>query len=184
MNKIVALSLIFSLFLFNYCHKADSEKEKLIKLIHKKEIVFKSGTKKDTVLYTEGRDLINSYNEFITKYPKDTNTPYFLYKAGSLYVKYLVDYKEAIKYFDELYEKFPDYRLTPEALFITGFIYSDYMKSTDKAKEYYKTIIKKYPNNRLAKDCEILLKNLGKSDEELLNEALKRRQENSQNKEK
>ncbi len=145
--------------------------------IQKKEKIFNEGLKNDTVLYAAGRELADAYTLFINSHPTDTMTPKFIYTLGVMNVKYLADYQLAIQYFTMLYEKFPKYDRTPEGLFVSANLYNDFLKKTDKAREYFDVIIKEYPGNKLAEDSRILLRNLGKTNEDLWNDIQKQKAE-------
>jgi len=176
MKKYFWIPLIL-LIIFSSCTKNEMKKN-----IKKKEETFNAGLKKDTVLYALGRDLIVQYDSFIKRYPKDSRCPEMVFNAGAMYLKYLSDNWEAIKYFDLLYEKYPDYERTPEALFTIANLYNDFLKKQDKAKAYFELIIKTYPKHRLASDSKVLLRNIGKSDEELWNDIQKQQKEQSEKK--
>jgi tetratricopeptide (TPR) repeat protein len=162
---LIGLSLIFS------CtnKKLQEEKKQDLKKIAESETVYLELLKKGEVDYTKGRDLVDLYNNFVKKYPKDTIVPSLVYKSGALFIKYLGDPDETIKYFEKLKEKYPKYDLTPLAIYTLGFIYNDKKKDYEKAKETYEWLIEKYPNHNLIPEAKILLDNVGKSDDELWN---------------
>lgn len=175
------LLLIFSILLiFNSCKnkaKNTEQRNKLFEQIKKAKETFDNGLKKGTILYANGRELSTLYDNFITKFPKDTLTPKILYQQGKLYFMYLGNFRLAITYFDMLYEKFPKNKYAPEALFAIATIYGDFLKNNDKAKEYFELVINKYPGSKYAEDSKVLLRNLGKSNEDLLKDILKQKNE-------
>ena len=72
--------------------------------------------------------------------------------------------------YDWIYQYFPDYKKAPLALFLKGFAMDSEFKQPAEAKKIYDQFLLEFPNDSLAKDVTFLLKNLGKSDEEILKE--------------
>ncbi len=75
-----------------------------------------------------------------------------------------------------LYDKYPDHpKYGPLAIFNLGVLYENKFKDTATARKYYTEFIQKYPNHYLADDADFLLKNIGKSEEEILKEILEKK---------
>jgi outer membrane protein assembly factor BamD (BamD/ComL family) len=72
--------------------------------------------------------------------------------------------------YDDFATRFPDDPKAPEALFFLGFVYDNQINDDTKAGTYYNDFLKKYPKHVLAKDVEASIRNLGKTDEELIRE--------------
>jgi len=113
--------------------------------------------------------LIDLYTEYADKFPDDTASPNYLYKASDLSMN-LRQPVETIALFNRILDKYPDFDKAPTVLFLKAFVYEDQMNDLDRAKQYYELFLKKYPDNEFADDAKVSLKNLGKSPEELIKE--------------
>jgi len=111
--------------------------------------------------------IINFYTEYAQRYPDDSLSPVYLFKASDVSMN-LYRPAETIKILDTILIKYPDYEKTPTALFLKAFIYEDQVKNYDRARKYYQMFIDKYPDNEFADDAQMSLDNLGKSPEELI----------------
>ena len=58
--------------------------------------------------------------------------------------------------------------MAPIALNLKAFTYDETLKEKIKAAQTYSELIQKYPNTKYAKDAEILLQLMNKSDEEII----------------
>jgi len=111
--------------------------------------------------------IINFYTEYAERYPDDSLSPVYLFKASDVSMN-LYRPSETIKILDTILIRYPDYEKTPTALFLKAFIYEDQVKNYDRARKYYQMFIDKYPDNEFADDAQMSLDNLGKSPEELI----------------
>jgi len=105
------------------------------------------------------------------------------YHLGELYrmpeiAKSSKDKLKAIENYKKVYEKFPKNDLASQALFQIGFIYGNELDDIPNATEYYNKVIKEYPKTEAAKLAQDDLQLLGKSPEELLNERMKKNENN------
>jgi tetratricopeptide (TPR) repeat protein len=167
MKKITFIILV-TVVLFS-CSNKKEEKEKLrlkIGALEEKYAESVENQKIDPVLV---RDLANEYANYSRLFPRDTNAPGMIYKAGVINLKYIGDYKEAINLFIRLKEKYPKFKDTPMALYTAAYIYNDLLRDAENAKECYELLIKDYPDHYLTKEAKILIQFVGKSDEQLLN---------------
>ncbi len=119
-------------------------------------------------------DLVKRMSDYVEKNPKDTISAMYLFKAGDL-SRGLGKFDDAINYWQMLIEKYPDYKRAPDALFLQAFTYENDVKDLDKAKNLYETFLKKYPNHSFAANIPVIIENLGKSPEELI-ESFKKNQ--------
>ena len=97
----------------------------------------------------------------------DTLAALPLYKAAEVY-QALGDFKGAALVFERIYTEFPTFSKAGEALFMLGFTYDENLRDTARAREAYEKFLMEYPENTFADDTQMLLENLGKSDEEML----------------
>lgn len=159
--------LFFSLLVAGSMASCQTEKDKAFTQIKRSEqiLINDSLRMKDSVAYV----LFDQYNLFAEKYPKDKNTPEFLFKAAEL-ANALGMTKKAIELFQDIPKTYPDFNKAAECLFLSGFIYENQLGDLNKAKQAYLSFLDTYPKHPLAKDAAFSLKNLGRSPEELQKE--------------
>lgn len=110
-----------------------------------------------------------AYTEFAEKYPTDSLAPEYLFKAANLSMS-LNWGKSAMDILDKFTSIYPDHKRAAEAMFYKGFVYDNQLNDDAKAGEFYRAFLKKYPNHEFASSAEASIKNLGKTDEELIRE--------------
>jgi outer membrane protein assembly factor BamD (BamD/ComL family) len=113
--------------------------------------------------------LLTEYGGFAQTYAQDSLAPIFLFKAGELCISTNQGQK-ALGYFDQVYRLFPNHEKASYALFMKGFIYDGPLQDTAKARQFYTEFIQKYPQHPLSADALFSIRNLGKTDEELIRE--------------
>ncbi len=115
------------------------------------------------------QDFVRLAQAFADKYPQDTLAALPLYRAAEV-VRALNDPKKTAEIYQIVYSRYPTFSKAPEALFMLGFTYDEDLKNLTEAKKVYNKFLSLYPDHSFADDTEMLLKNLGKSDEEILKE--------------
>ena len=113
------------------------------------------------------REYIDLANRLAEENAGDTLAALPLYKAAEIH-QALGDYNSAADIFGRIYGDYPSFSKSGEALFMQAFTYDENLEDYPKAKSLYEEFLAKYPDNTFADDTEMLLKNLGKSDEEML----------------
>ncbi len=98
--------------------------------------------------------------------PKSADAATWLYKAGEV-SRALGQNEKALDYYQQAYTTFPNHQRAGEALFMHAFTLDNDLKRYDEAKVLYESFLKKYPEDDFADDAQFLLKNLGKSEEEI-----------------
>jgi tetratricopeptide (TPR) repeat protein len=78
--------------------------------------------------------------------------------------------EHALDIYQRLSDRLPTQRKASTALFMIGFTYETDLNDTARARQAYETFLARYPQDELADDVQSLLKNLGRSPEELLRE--------------
>ncbi|HKK80010.1 MAG TPA: tetratricopeptide repeat protein [Phaeodactylibacter sp.] len=99
--------------------------------------------------------------------PNAATSPDVLYQAGEI-ARAVRNHELALRLYATLYERYPKHENAPKALFMQAFTYDDNLKQFDKAREAYELFLQKYPNDDFADDAQVLLDNLGKKDEEII----------------
>ena len=114
-----------------------------------------------------GYEFVTATENYALLHPNDEDVPKLLIDASTI-ARNLGQLTKTIEIFKWIYEKFPDNPKAAYAHFYEAFTYDSDMKDFDKAKVAYEFFIKNYPDHPFKEQAEIMLKNLGKSDEELL----------------
>jgi outer membrane protein assembly factor BamD (BamD/ComL family) len=117
----------------------------------------------------KGDSLLKMYDDFITRFPADSLSPVFLFKAANLAITE-GDGNKALSLLDQFIRKYPDHPKVPVCSFFKGYVYENILKNLDLAKENYLLYIEKYPNDDFVKDARIAIKNLGKTPEQMIKE--------------
>ncbi len=116
---------------------------------------------------------ISTYSEFIEKFPDDSLTPDFLFKAGEVATAN-IQYKQAVGYYKSLANRFPDYKYKEEAYYLQAHIWDNFLNNDDSARVIYEAVIQKFPASHYAQDAKAAIQNLGKTDEQLIEEFKKK----------
>jgi tetratricopeptide (TPR) repeat protein len=132
--------------------------------IAKMEAELRSSPKVDSNAVT---GLLSAYQNFASKYAKDSLAPEYLYKAAGLAVGFNRG-TQAIDLYESIIQNYPDYKKVPECYFMEAFAYENVIGNLGKASEYYNKFLSKYPDHALAKDATAAIKYLGKSPEEMV----------------
>lgn len=120
-------------------------------------------------------DAIVLFNGFGSNCAGDSLAPEFLMKAGQV-AQAIKNYTKA----EELYKKcaleFPKYKNRAACLFLLARLYDEevMLNNETAAKIMYSQIIMEYPNSPYANDSKAALNNMGKTDEQLVHEFLKK----------
>lgn len=118
---------------------------------------------------------IKAFYEFSANCKTDTLAPVFLVKAGqvSLTIKKIT---QAQAFFTKCIEEFPKFKNRGAALFLLAQLYDDasLLNNESEARTIYHQIIREYPNSPYANDAQACIKNIGKTDEQLIEEFLKK----------
>lgn len=105
--------------------------------------------------------------ELADKYPADTTVAMPFYRSAEV-VRAMNDPKRAATIYKDVYGRYPSFSKAGEAMFMLAFTYDEDLKDYESAKATYTEFLKNHPNHSFADDTEMLLENLGKSDEEIL----------------
>jgi TolA-binding protein len=105
--------------------------------------------------------------------PADPRSPDMLYEAART-AGYIRSFPKAVELYEWVYKHYPDYDKSSQALFMMAFTYDNEMRNVERAKSLYEEFLQKYPNDDFADDAQMLLQNLGKSEDEVLQELQKK----------
>lgn len=101
--------------------------------------------------------------------PDGENAKEHLHNAAE-FARSIADNEELLNILNSLIDEYADSKEGQEALFLKAFYYENNLKDEEGARALYEKFIEKYPENDFADDAEFLLKNIGKSEEEILRE--------------
>jgi outer membrane protein assembly factor BamD (BamD/ComL family) len=76
----------------------------------------------------------------------------------------------AIQFIDKFQKQYSDNAKLPTAIFLKGYIYENILKNTSKARIAYVEFITRFPKHQLVNDAKACIKNLGKTDDEIIKE--------------
>ncbi|MBK8955698.1 MAG: hypothetical protein IPM34_09085 [Saprospiraceae bacterium] len=107
--------------------------------------------------------------------PHSEKSPEFLFSAAQT-AKLLQTYDKCISIFDWIIEKYPTHPKAENASFMKAFLFDNDLKDTAVARKFYVEFISKYPKSEFVDDAQILIQNLGKSEEEILEEIQRKNQ--------
>lgn len=154
----------FGLVLLVWFSACSSPKEKALKEI--KTLEQNDSAFSETLM----SNMKEKYMSFAAEYPDDEASPMFLLKA-SQHAIVLNQPQEAIELLGQVIEKYPRSTFAEEALFLRGLTYENNLNDLAKAKESYELFLKNYPKAELAEEAKIAIVNLGKSPEQIIEEA-------------
>lgn len=113
-------------------------------------------------------ELIQGYVQFVDSHPEDSLATRYLDAAATLHASQPAESREAIRIFDRLINEYPDATRSSEALFMKAYILNNSLQAYSEAKKYYEEFMRKYPNHELAASASAELKNMGISNEEIV----------------
>jgi TolA-binding protein len=166
--------LLFVSLFFLACSPSRQKQQKEIKSIENRLF----GESSQGFNKASADTLINLYTGFADKYPEDSLTPGYLFKAANLAMT-MQDGPQALTLFNRILTAYPDDPKSSMSLFFVAFVQENLMQNLDKAKETYLLFIEKYPESDFADDAQMSLMNLGKSLEQILQEREMKRKEDS-----
>lgn len=143
------------------------------RLDHLRKSIFTDSTGR--INYRQANDYLNSAELYALLLPAADESPTLLYQAGEI-ARSIRDYTLALRLYSILYERYPEHKNAPKALFMEAFTYDDNLKQFDKARERYEAFLEAHPDDDFADDAQVLLENLGKNDEEIIDNLIKKGQ--------
>lgn len=132
-------------------------------------------------------DSVNTYNKekafnyvdaceaYALVLPASEKTPEFLFSAAQT-SKLLQTYDKCISLFDWIIDKYPTHMKAENSAFMKGFLFDNDIKDTAIARKFYLEFIEKFPKSEFVDDAQMLIKNLGRSEEEILEELQRKNQ--------
>lgn len=122
------------------------------------------------------QDFIQSAKVYAVLLPDNPKTPELLFQAGDV-AGAIRDYEQSLALFERINEEYPDFEKGSQVMFMRAFTLDAELRRFDEAKLLYEAFLDKYPNDELAESAKFSLANLGKSEEEIIQEFLKKQEE-------
>jgi TolA-binding protein len=113
------------------------------------------------------RETIMQYRYYAEKFPEDTLSAEYLFKAGDV-SSGIGAYDNALEYFHIVSAKYPQSSKAAYSLFLQGFIYENSLNDTAKARKFYTEFIDRYPNHEMSESARFSIAHLGKSADEVI----------------
>lgn len=106
---------------------------------------------------------------------KDSLAPIYLLKGGQV-AQSIKRYSTAQVMFKRCVDAYPKFANRGAAMFLLAQLFDDAKMLNDEtqAKILYQQIIKEYPKTNFAEDAKMCLKNIGKTDEQIIEEFMKK----------
>ena len=165
----IRIPVKFLLFLsISFLFSCKSEKQKLAEQITANEgKLFNDSTK--MLNAAVANDELAAYQKFVSRFPADTSSPGYLFKAADL-AGGMHRPREAARMYKELISKYPDYSKLATCYFLLAFVYDNDIKQKDTAKIYYREFLEKFPTHQFAPSAKASLDQIemGLSDEDLV----------------
>ncbi len=114
-------------------------------------------------------ELLNLYISFADKYPDDTLSQVYLYRAVNVSMG-MGDGQKAMQLIDRSINKYPAGIYLPEIVFLKAYVYENLLGRYGKASEIYRDFIHRFPDHELADDAQVAIQNMGKTPDELIKE--------------
>jgi hypothetical protein len=125
---------------------------------------------------------LKAYNDFTVTFPDDSMTAEYLFLASDL-AEGARNYQQEAVYLETIIDKHKNFDKYPDAVFKAAYVYDTYLEDVnhggDRAKQLYQFVISNYPNTHEASDAKVLIQYLGKPDSVLINDIIKKGEQNS-----
>jgi len=161
------LMIIAVIALLTAC-SGNKKRQKAINEINKLNKEFDESVTGQNFDLNKAHQLVELYSNFVEEYPKDSVAPEMMIKQAILQASYLGETKLAVSLLESISEKYPKSVQAVQSLFLAGDYYQYKIKDLTAARKCYQKMIDKYPKDPLTSQARILMQNLGKSPEELL----------------
>ncbi len=104
--------------------------------------------------------LAQAYQNYQVKFPDDSISPKYMFKAGQVIENVFDDKPRAGEIYYNIFKKYPQSKSAPYALFMTGNLYHT-IADTTHAMEMLQFFLAKYPDHELKNDAVALIRSMG-----------------------
>lgn len=118
---------------------------------------------------------IKAFSDFSFYCKTDSLAPVYLLKAGQI-AQSINNIPQAKISFEKVISDFPNYGNRGAAMFLLAQLYDEpqYLNNEEKARELYERIMSTFPNSEWARNALAARQLLGKTDEQIIQEFLKK----------
>jgi len=113
--------------------------------------------------------LMAKLEDYAGAYPQDSLSVKFLFRVGEM-AQLQGQHEKALEIYGQIMQVYDGSDDAAKALFMKGFTLDNGLNRLDEAKAVYEEFLQKYPEDPFADDAGFLLKNLGRSGEEIIKE--------------
>lgn len=117
----------------------------------------------------KARAFVDQARSFSDKFPTDTLAALPLYRSAEV-SRSVGDFDLTLDTYQKVIKRYPSFHKAAEAKFMLAFTYDEDMNDNENARAAYTSFINDHPEHTFADDAQMLLGNLGKTDEEILRE--------------
>jgi tetratricopeptide (TPR) repeat protein len=122
-------------------------------------------------------DALKAYADFANNFPEDSLAAEYLFRAADI-AQGMGNYLQAANYFEIILNKHKNYKRYADACFVAAHNYDEHLEKINdgasRAKVLYEYIINNYPNTPYAEQAKVLVTYIGKSNEQLLDDIIKK----------
>lgn len=175
MNKLTLILSAIAILTFSSCgnDSADVKNDTQAMMVAKIDSIYVSMGKSQTYNQNEAMNALRLYVEYATKYPNDSLTAEYLFRASDI-AQGTGNYQQAAEYLETILEKHTMYTKYPDVLFSAALVYDNYLENVnhgdDRAIQLYDVIIAKYPESNYAEQSKVLKTYVGKPDSVFYND--------------
>lgn len=169
-KKASFVVVLFSSVLFSCNNSTTSEHGNFSSQTKQQELIKGLETKMHASMSLDkaaGQIAVQEYVNYAEKFPDDSLTPGYLYKAGEVATA-IQDYAVALHAYEKITAAYPKFQYARESLYLQGFLLDNYLNDDAKAKVIYEKFLSAYTSGPYVADAKAAIANLGKSDEELI----------------
>ena len=181
-NQLLTLSLFVFILIFSACGnkgKTQSSEGLTERIVSLEQMMIDSSKSENRNKIT--LELAKAYEQYAKEEPNAEDAVDKLLKAAQNYGT-IGDFGNATGILKSVIETNPKTDFAKDAMFQIAYIYGEMAKYDEKesetynrnSKEYYEMLIKDFPNDPLAEQSKLLMNFIGKSDEELFEEVIKK----------
>lgn len=171
LKRNVNIAFIFlSLILFSCNNSKNSESTDSASQSTQQELIKVLETKMHASMSLDkavGQIAAQEYFNYAEKFPDDSLTPGYLFKGGEVATA-IEDYAIALRAYEKITASYPKFQYARESLYLQGFLLDNYLNDDAKAKLIYEKFLSTYTSGPYVADAKAAIANLGKSDEELI----------------
>jgi TolA-binding protein len=126
--------------------------------------------------YRIANNFIISSESYSLVLPNAEDTPEVLYKAAEV-ARSIRSFNKALELYETINSQYPEHEKSSQSLFMRAFTLDSDLRQIDEARKLYESFISQYPDDDFVDDAQVLLDNLGKDDEAII-EAITKGQQN------